>query len=171
MDSLLRALKKTKINDPLDEVIEQLNKVEITISPNQEWDRLFEFFNKLQYLKGIKDNFLSRPYTEISYHDEMEFIKALQVFLDKLDELNQYYLQNIDWAAGDEKETAIDVKKLLERSLSDNRIYYKFDLIYDAYEMMIYIIDPEGNEPPIPICDQKFLNKFESIKKRKYDDI
>jgi hypothetical protein len=98
-------------------------------------------------------------------------IKSVGIFLDKLDELNQYYLQNIDWAAGDEKETAIDVKKLLERSLSDNRIYYKFDLIYDAYEMMIYIIDPEGNEPPIPICDQKFLNKFESIKKRKYDDI
>ena len=53
----------------------------------EEWKKLNENFNKLNYFKSI--------ITKVNKYNQKYFNKAFNLFMDKIDETNQYYLKAI----------------------------------------------------------------------------
>jgi hypothetical protein len=70
----------------IDDLISKIN--DLDINNYFEWNRLCDNYNKLKYFKSIYSN------VDIKYYESI-FKKPFLIFMNKIDEVNKYYIENI----------------------------------------------------------------------------
>jgi len=173
MDKLIRGLEnfnldknKESFEDYLDEVIGNLNETKLEdyseLDSEQEWERLSQNYLKLKYIDSI-------IHSEIVY--PQKFDKLLNLFLETMDEISQYYLQKIDWLCADDeiKNECLFIQKCLAESLNIYNGIDKLKKIIEAYNVFIPLIEDFRRElvSTIELDDYDFVQDFSECKRRK----
>ena len=159
MDDLINILQNfdiTSFDDNLDNLI---GKITIT-DYDEEWNTLTENYSKLKHISRL-----------INYHkiSTLKFGECLNLFLNDLDKINQYYLKELNWDDNEDVffDKTSEVKNLLETSLNMFDPYKKLEIIIKAYFIFLPIVEFFRNEKFVEnITDQRFLQTF---KKRKFE--
>jgi hypothetical protein len=154
MDSLIQSLKSFELGESgIDDIINKLNNLS---TENDEWEILVKNYSKLKYLKNMESQLIHST----------ELIKSLTTFMEKIDSINQHYLQEINWLIeSDILEESKKIQLMLTESLNFNCPFKKLKYIIDAYDILIPIIEDFGLEKPNEnIDDTQFLQTFKRRK-------
>ena len=161
LSNVINLFKKLPITDSseqeelidldLDLLICEIDKIDIrterTINSEEEFDKFIKNYDKLKEFKDIENN-------------SPAFKKSFDLFMEKLDSINQYYLKNISFdlnTYSDQNEynmydisTVQEIVKrseeLLLKSLNVNDSKLKLNLILEAYSNFILIIEDYNYE-------------------------
>lgn len=156
MDIVILNFEKLVINkqNSIDELINSIDKISVNDDDYFESNRLLENYSKLKYLKNIIIN-------------NYDFIKKpLTLFMNKIDEINQYYMNSVilDPAYYNNtesfKDTICIISNSLEGSLVTNHPMEKLDYVLSAYSNIIKIVNLEE----VKIIDRDFERMFKRIK-------
>ena len=163
MDDLINSLKNFNVNrdenkfsDGIDDIIDKLNNQQI-FDTEYEWERLCENYSKLYYLDNTIKNY---------YIPECnKFLKALELFMNKVDTVNQVYLVEIDWGTNEYPDCE-NIQKYLSLSYFEKDIIQKLDYCVQAYKLFVPIVEKIRNERYKKIIDEEFTEEF-NIKRRR----
>jgi hypothetical protein len=157
VESLINSLnKKLKLN---------------TIDPTDEWLRVQQNYSKLIHLSQILNE--SRELLDD------KFLRLFSLFLDKLDNINKYYLSEISFDTSNKEcyvykvdinvinDAIVKVQYNLEASLNTNDDFSKLYYITQAYEFIIFIVENSSNTRNTIYIDTEFVEIFKPYKKRK----
>ena len=111
----------------------------------EEWKKLNENFNKLNYFKSI--------ITKVNKYNQKYFNKAFNLFMDKIDETNQYYLKaicfNVDSYTNNHgfniydldtiKDMIITISTSLQDSLNVSDLHIKLEHVLRAYSNLVLL--------------------------------
>jgi hypothetical protein len=117
----------------------------VKYDPDEEWKKLNDNLNKLNYFKTVL--------SKINKFNKAFFDKAFSKFMDKIDEVNQYYLQMICFDVNSYndsngftiydidtvKEMVILIKESLNQSLLSNDLIVKLDYVLNAYSNLVLL--------------------------------
>jgi hypothetical protein len=90
MDDIISKFEKlsTGSNESdIDDLISKIN--ELDINNYFEWNRLCDNYTKLKYFKSIYSN------VDIKYYESI-FKRPFLIFMEKIDQINKYYIENIN---------------------------------------------------------------------------
>jgi hypothetical protein len=117
----------------------------IKIDPDMEWKKLNENIQKLNYFKSVM--------SKVNIHNKFFFEKALRIFMDKIDSINQYYLKVISFDINTYtdnngfniydldtiKEMVSVIYESINESLNCNDTLTKLDFVLKAYSNLILL--------------------------------
>ena len=121
--------KDKESSDTMSLLMEKIKAINI-INPEQEWMRLTGNYFKLRHLRGIKNK------------DPVLFL----LFMEKLDTLNKYYLDNINlnynaYDMASIRDIIKIISETLNKSVMSNNPDEKLDYILIAYSNINLLID------------------------------
>jgi hypothetical protein len=132
-------------NDVTEELINSITSQLITYDPDEEWKKLNDNLNKLNYFKKVL--------SKINKFNKAFFDKAFSKFMDKIDEVNQYYLQMICFDINSYnnsngftiydidtiKEMVSSISESLNKSLNCDDLIVKLDYVLSAYSNLVLL--------------------------------
>jgi hypothetical protein len=150
MDEIISKFESFSTQEPkkndIDLLIEQIQAISI-FDPEKELKELKSNFNKLVYFKQVIKNL-----------DSTAFKPALESFMDKLDSVNQYYLENVSFDISDYRNDSYSmydldsiadllalIKDSLEESLQINDPCKKLEHVLSAYSYILEFIQDYTN--------------------------
>jgi len=121
----------------LDNIIKGMEKIDVN-NFEKNWIELKTNYSKLKYLNELSKSIVVTG----------KFIDTLATFTTKLDQVNERYLMDINWYNQDSSihEKCIEIKKLLEYSISLKNPLLKLQFVMDAYNILFPIIQEESME-------------------------
>jgi len=164
MENLIKSIKKctlTKKEIDLLDLIEELDQIEKPDS-EMEWEKLKNNYLKLKYLDELFESHVTLPYNN-------SYLAALTKFLEEIDSLSKYYLEQINW----EKDTYYEAKRIqncLKESISIEAYpIKKMKKILAGYKLLMDAAQEFRNEKITStlIDDDDFLETFQPMKKIK----
>jgi hypothetical protein len=159
MESLIKALENTSVNESFDEQLDNIiSKLESShVDESFEFEELSKNYSRLVYLDKL-----------IRKHnpDSPKFFKCLNLFMEEVDKKTQYYLKDIYWEHDQEVPIPVlqKIKKYLEESLNSNDPVIKLNLILSAYFILVPIVENLNHQKIEIDVDDDFKQQF---KKRK----
>ena len=167
IDALTESIRKfgvtrdeQRFDDELDFIISKMKNLDHSDS-ECEWEKLQNIYSKLKYLDEMI-NFYNLP-------NEGKFIESLKVFMESMDLITIYFLENINW---DDSEEYLDLKPLHIKECFDEclQIYdpiHKIKKSLYGYKMLIKLVEHYRNEKSKTILEPEFLEQFQKpLKKR-----
>ena len=169
MDTLIKGLKNFNISKDVssfDHLIDSLDEIDLgsdsEFDSEQEWIRLSQNYLKLKYIDSLLNS-------EIEYPEK--FKNLLNSFLESMDKVSQYYLQEIEWALSDpEIRTECEfIEKCLSESLNISDSIQKLKKIIECYNVFIPLVEDFRRErvSNIELEDHDFVQDFSECKRRK----
>jgi hypothetical protein len=121
----------------LDNIIKGMEKIDVN-NFEKNWIEFKTNYSKLKYLNELSKSIVVTG----------KFIDTLTTFTTKLDQVNERYLMDIKWYNQDSSihEKCIEIKKLLEYSISLKNPLLKLQFVMDAYNILFPIIQEESME-------------------------
>lgn len=172
MDDIINEFTHFSVNDTtqseMDNLISKISNIEVDC-PNAEWNSFQENYSKLKELKNIKIT--------------AQLKKPFELFMDKMTEINQHYINyiNLDPEYYCESSILNDFKTLgvnsiksiitriydsLENALNSHDNNQKLDYTLDAYYNIITIVEDFTDLKYQKFIDPYFEKEF-NIKRRK----
>lgn len=158
MDSLICSIEKFAITnnkqefeDSLDNVINNFDKFYIEIDNGFHWNFLKENYTKIKYISQIMN----------SVKNSTKFLEVLEKFMKKIDNINEIYIESIDWDESLEYGDVRTVQNLLIEAQIQFDIHEKIKQIVQAYSILVPIIEAIRNEKYTEQLDEKFVNQFQ----------
>jgi hypothetical protein len=150
--------KNKKIfDDELEVLCLKLNNSGIE-DDHDNWEIFKTNYSKLKYLYELI------TFYEIS--KDKKFMESFILFMESIDKVTQYYLENIIWVNSEFKDCLI-IHDYMCESLNNNDCIKKIELIVNAYSKLMPIVEHIRNEPynnELPPDD--FIDTFEPSRKR-----
>ena len=149
MDEIINNFKKLKTDDQIDDLIMQINKIDIN-DPQLKWSKLQQNYSRLKHFKKIYSN------VDLKYY-ECIFKQPFLKFMEKIDEINQYYIKNINldpdsytnyniYDLSSIKDIIKIIGESLDKSMNSNDPTKKLDYVLIAYSNINLLIeDFSGN--------------------------
>jgi hypothetical protein len=160
MDDIINRFEKLSTNkDEIDDLIIKISNIDIY--QDLEWNKLQKNYSRLKHFKKI-------------VKDCTDFQKPFLAFMEKIDQINKYYIKNINL----DPESYIDndgynlydissikdiikiINECLETSINSDNPATKLDYVLIAYSNIILLIDDFSGE--------KCIKYNHSIKRRKF---
>jgi len=182
MEELLESLQnfnitnnKEEFDSNLDYVIQQFNKQDINSfdESDVEWKTIKNNYSKITFLdRLVKDhiyNVTINNYNNYNNYNTFNYDKfnlALDKFMGKIDTINKYYIENINWELSKQEfHNAHQLYELLKKSVMLTNNLEKLDTCLIAYQMFIPIIEQMRGEfgDYSKIEDCEFLKTFNSF--------
>lgn len=173
MDDIINKFENLSTQDGIDDLIIQISSIDIK-DPQLEWDQLQKNYSRLNHFKKIYSNIDLKHYNSI-------FKKPFLKFMEKIDELNQYYIKNInldpDSYIYDSGHNIYDLSSIkdiiniignsLDNSINSNDPIKKLDYVLIAYSNIILLIDDfNGGNFVVNSSDTEFYQN--KLKKRRF---
>jgi len=162
--------------DQIDSLIDSIRKVDLH-DPCMEEKRLIDNYSKLKYLKQIVNSFKNQPDDKYKM-----FMKPFNMFMDKIDSVNRYYLDKVILDPGYYNNQYLEnfnnsdicslrdivtiVGHSLNDSLNEKNTITKLDLVLNAYSNIIKVIESVNKESISEVLDPSFESQF-NYKRRK----
>lgn len=175
MDSVIDLFEAVKLGntDLVDSLSESISSM-VIIDPEHEWKTLQENYSKLKYLKQLIKELSEHKYSKY-------FHNPLVKFMDKIIEVNQYYLKNLNLDPRKYPDTStfnqIDleslhelitlIRKHLEDSLSTNDPIQKLENTITAYSHLVVLAEDVRGEKITEYLDPRFIDDFNPVKRQK----
>jgi hypothetical protein len=127
--------------------------MEDTWDSEREWKSICENFAKLDFLDK-----LIKKYTP----DYPKFLKSMNDFLEELDVKTHYYLVEIYWddSSLEYYDDFYEVKCLFRKSLVDQEPFVKIETLFDAYSVIVQIVEEIRKECVSMEIDPEFKKQF-----------
>ena len=143
-DKILSIDEKTDETDS-DKLILTVNSEIITIEPELEWKQLNDNLKKLNYFKTVL--------SKINKFNKIFFDKAFSKFMEKIDEVNQYYMKVICFDINNYtnssgftiydtdsvKEMVLVISNSLDKSINCNNLEEKMEYVLEAYSNLVLL--------------------------------
>jgi hypothetical protein len=159
----------------MDDLILKISNINIKDSLF-EWNRLQQNFERLKHFKKIYSN------VDLRYYESIFKITFLK-FMEKIDELNQYYLKNIElepeayndtegfniYDLSSIRDIISIIYKSLDNSMNSNDPNKKLDYVLIAYSNIILLVDDLKGDSCVKISDTSDSANFyqSKIKRRR----
>uniref|UniRef100_A0A6C0I809 Uncharacterized protein n=1 Tax=viral metagenome TaxID=1070528 RepID=A0A6C0I809_9ZZZZ len=132
MDDLICSFEKLNSPDEIDELITKINNISI-VDHDFEWKQLKTNYNQLKYFK------------QVSLQLEMKIlIKPFLAFMEKIDELNRYYLSVVNFDPAiyeyELQESIIDISNKLNESVNTFDPFKKLDIVLYTYKVILQFV-------------------------------
>jgi hypothetical protein len=139
--------ENTEMNTEMNTIIGSINSEIFKVDPELEWKKLNDNITKLNYFKNV--------FSKINKFNRIYFEKAFSKFMDKIDEVNQYYLRVISFNLEDYtntvgftiydadtlKEMVVLISSSIDKSLNCNNLYTKLDHVLAAYSNLVLLAE------------------------------
>jgi hypothetical protein len=173
MDDIISKFEKLSTKVSIDDLIMQISKIDIK-DPLLEWDQLQQNYARLKHFKQIYSN------VDIKHYESI-FKKPFLKFMEKIDELNQYYIKNINldsesytdnsghniYDLSSIKDIINIIGNSLDKSMNSNDPIKKLDYVLIAYSNIILLIDDfKGKNDLLNSTDIQFYQN--KLKKRRF---
>ena len=150
LDNVIANFEKLATNDKsdinIDDLILKINKIDINI--DLEWNKLQDNHNKLKYFKSNYANI------DVKYYESI-FKKPFTIFMEKIDQVNKYYIKNINldpefytscsgyniYDLSSIRDIIEIISMSLNKSLKSDNPSNKLDYVLIAYSNIILLID------------------------------
>ena len=138
-----------------DEYLEDLS------DPDFNWERINKNINSMRYIKQLIDTY--------DFPETIKFKNILNKILYNIDKQNKSYLFYLNW---EDKHIyypeCCEIKKLLEQSLKINNPFEKLNVIVEAYNKFVPIIEFYRKEKCIEgLHDENLIDDIEQLKKKR----
>ena len=134
-------------NTSMNTIIGSINSEIVKVDPELEWKKLNDNLTKLNYFKNV--------FSKINKFNRIYFEKAFSKFMDKIDEVNQYYLRVISFNLEDYtntvgftiydadtlKDMVLLISSSIDKSLNCNNLYTKLDHVLAAYSNLVLLAE------------------------------
>ena len=134
-------------NTSMNTIIGSINSEIVKVDPELEWKKLNDNLTKLNYFKNV--------FSKINKFNRIYFEKAFSKFMDKIDEVNQYYLRVISFNLEDYtntvgftiydadtlKDMVVLISSSIDKSLNCNNLYTKLDHVLAAYSNLVLLAE------------------------------
>jgi len=174
MEEIINKFEKLATNnDGIDDLITKISNITIE-DPDLEWSKLQKNYSILKHFKNISRNVDKKHYDAI-------FKKPFTAFMEKIDQLNQYYLKNVNLDPESYTETGDynlhdisslrDIIKIigasLDKSMNSNNPINKLDYVLIAYSNIILLIQDFHGDKHIKLNDSADFSFYETNQKRR----
>ena len=134
-------------NTSMNTINGSINSEIVKVDPELEWKKLNDNLTKLNYFKNV--------FSKINKFNRIYFEKAFSKFMDKIDEVNQYYLRVISFNLEDYtntvgftiydadtlKDMVLLISSSIDKSLNCNNLYTKLDHVLAAYSNLVLLAE------------------------------
>jgi hypothetical protein len=128
-----------------EELVVKIGTEIVKYDPELEWNKLNDNLNKLNYFKTVL--------SKINKFNKVFFDKAFSKFMEKIDEMNQYYLEMICFDVNSYndsngftiydidtvREMVLLISESLNKSLVTNDLDLKLDYVLKAYSNLVLL--------------------------------
>jgi hypothetical protein len=128
-----------------EELVVKIGTEIVKYDPELEWNKLNDNLNKLNYFKTVL--------SKINKFNKVFFDKAFSKFMEKIDEMNRYYLQMICFDVNNYndsngftiydidtvREMVLLISESLNKSLVSNDLIVKLDHVLKAYSNLVLL--------------------------------
>jgi hypothetical protein len=128
-----------------EELVVKIGTEIVKYDPELEWNKLNDNLNKLNYFKTVL--------SKINKFNKVFFDKAFSKFMEKIDEVNQYYMKVICFDVNSYndsngftiydidtvREMVILISESLNKSLVSNDLIVKLDHVLKAYSNLVLL--------------------------------
>jgi len=132
-------------NEDSEELVVKIGTEIVKYDPELEWNKLNDNLNKLNYFKTVL--------SKINKFNKVFFDKAFSKFMEKIDEMNQYYLRMICFDVNNYndsngftiydidtvREMVLLISESLNKSLVSNDLIVKLDHVLKAYSNLVLL--------------------------------
>jgi hypothetical protein len=175
MDEIISKFEKLSTEVSVDDLIMQISKIDIK-DPKLEWDQLQKNYLRLKHFKQIYSNI------DIKYYESI-FKKPFLKFMEKIDEINQYYIKNINldsesytnnsghniYDLSSIKDIINIIGSSLDKSMNSNDPTKKLDYVLIAYSNIILLIDDFNGENCVKLNNSADTEFYQNkLKKRRF---
>jgi hypothetical protein len=143
-DKILNIEESTN-KEESEQLVVKISTEIVKYDPELEWNKLNNNLNKLNYFKTVL--------SKINKFNKVFFDKAFSKFMDKIDEVNQYYLKMICFDVNSYndsngftiydidtvREMVLLINESLNNSLNCNELIVKLDYVLKAYSNLVLL--------------------------------
>jgi hypothetical protein len=174
MDEIISKFENLSTKVSVDDLIMQISRIDIK-DPQLEWDQLQKNYSRLKHFKQIYSNIDLKHYNSI-------FKKPFLKFMEKIDEINQYYIKNINLDSesytnnsGHNMYDVSSIKDIIniigssfDKSMNSNDPTKKLDYVLIAYSNIILLIDDFNGENCVKFNSTDIQFYQNKLKKRRF---
>jgi len=138
-------IEESSNNEDSEELVVKIGTEIVKYDPELEWNKLNDNLNKLNYFKTVL--------SKINKFNKVFFDKAFSKFMEKIDEMNQYYLRMICFDVNSYndsngftiydidtvREMVLLISESLNKSLLSNDLIVKLDHVLKAYSNLVLL--------------------------------